>query len=155
MLTLALTTAALLAADPCALITPAEAAQITGARPTSVLPYGPEADPETRASVRWCVMSGTPVGLIVYAETFATPAAALKTMTREHILSLMDSDVTVEAEAGLGDRAFWAHSDTAARMVVIRGATAVSILIGGVDLTKAGQKRAAARTAAARALTRM
>ena len=67
----------------------------------------------------------------------------------------MDSDVTVEPEPGLGDRAFWAHSDTSARMVVIRGAVVMSMVIGGVDLTKAGQKRAAARALAIKALARL
>lgn len=155
MLTIAVTAAALLAANPCTLVTKPEAATVTGKAPTTVLPYGPEADPETKASVTWCVMSGAPVGIIVYIETFATPAAAVATMTPKRILELMDPDVKVEPEPGLGDSAFWAHSDTSARMVVIRGATAVSFVIGGVDLTKAGAKRAAARAIAVKALTRL
>ena len=155
MLTLALAAAALLATSPCALITKAEAATVTGKAPTRDLPYGPETDPETKASVTWCMMTGAPVGIIVYIETFATPAAAVATMTPARILELMDPDVKVEPEAGLGDRAFWAHSDTSARMVVIRGATAVSFVIGGVDLTKAGEKRAAARALAVKALSRL
>ncbi|MGE0361152.1 MAG: hypothetical protein AB7H93_09910 [Vicinamibacterales bacterium] len=155
MLTLATTVAVLLAATPCSLVTPAEAATVTGTAPTTVLNYGPEKDPETKASVTWCVMSGAPIGLLVYVDTYASPAAALATVTPAHITSLMDSDVKVEPEAGLGDRAFWAHNDTSARMVVIRGATVMSILIGGVDLTKAGQKRAATKALAAAALKRL
>lgn len=155
MLTLAAAAAVLLAVNPCSLVTPAEAAAITGPPPTTVLNYGPEQDPDTKASVTWCVMSGAPIGLLIYVDTYASPAAALATVTPQHITSLMDSDVKVEPEAGLGDRAFWAHNDTSARMVVIRGATVMSILIGGVDLTKAGQKRAAAKTLAATALKRL
>ena len=154
MLTSAFALAALLAAGPCTLITKTEAATVTGRAPTTVLPYGPEADPETKASVTWCVMSGAPVGIIVYVDTYATAADALKTVTRERILSLMDSAVTVEPEPGLGDRAFWAHSDTSARMVVIRGGVVMSMVIGGVDLSKAGQKRAA-RALAIKALARL
>ena len=67
----------------------------------------------------------------------------------------MDDDVTVVPEPGLGDRAFWASSDTSARMVVIRGDVVMSMLIGGVDLTKAGQKRAAARALAIKALAKL
>ena len=155
MLTSALALAALLAAGPCTLITKTEAATVTGKAPTTVLPYGPERDPDTKASVTWCVMSGAPVGIIVYVDTYATAANALKMVTRERILSLMDSDVTVEPEPGLGDRAFWAHSDTSARMVVIRGAVVMSMVIGGVDLTRAGQKRAAARALANKGLARL
>ena len=44
MLTSALALAALLAAGPCTLITKTEAATVTGKAPTTVLPYGPEAD---------------------------------------------------------------------------------------------------------------
>jgi hypothetical protein len=139
MLTFALTAAALLAGNPCTLVTKAEAATVTGKVPTRDLPYGPEADPETKASV----------------ETFSTPAAALATMTPKRLLELMDPEAKVEPESGLGDRAFWAHSDTSARMVVIRGATAVSFVIGGVDLTKAGGKRAATRALAVKALSRL
>lgn len=155
MLTLATTVAVLIAANPCSLATSAEAATVTGTAPTTVLNYGPEKDPETKASVTWCVMSGAPIGLLIYVDTYASPAAALATVTPAHITSLMDSDVKVEPEAGLGDRAFWAHNDTSARMVVIRGATVMSILIGGVDLTKAGQKRAATKALAATALKRL
>jgi hypothetical protein len=155
MLTLATTAAVLLATNPCSLVTPAEAMTITGKRPTSILNYGPETDPETKASVTWCVMGGAPLGLLLYVDTYASPAAALASVTPQRIHSLMDSDVKVEPEAGLGDRAFWAHNDTSARMVVIRGAAVMSILIGGVDLTKAGEKRAAARTMAAAALKRL
>lgn len=154
MMTLALATAALLVTNPCTLVTRAEILTITGKPPTTVLPYGPENDPETKASVQWCVIA-SPVGLILYVDTFATPAAAVATMTRARILELMDSDVTVEPEPGLGDKAFWAHSDSSARMVVIRGNVAVSLVIGGIDLTKAGEKRAAARAMAIAALKRL
>ena len=88
MLTSALTLAALLAAGPCTLITKTEAATVTGTAPTTVLPYGPEADPETKASVTWCVMSGAPIGIILYVDTYKTPADALKLVTRESILGV-------------------------------------------------------------------
>ncbi len=155
MLTLALTAATMLAADPCTLITKPEAATVTGKAPTTVLSYGPENDPETRSKVTWCVMSGAPVGIIVYVDEYSTPAAATKVMTPARIIELMDPSIKVEPEAGLGDRAFWAWSDESARMVVIRGGTVLSIVIGGVELTKAGTKRAAARAIAVKALTRM
>lgn len=155
MLTSALALTAVLAAGPCTLITKTEAATVTGKAPTTVLPYGPERDPETKASVTWCVMSGAPVGIILYVDTYATAADALKMVTAERIKSLMDDDVTVVPEPGLGDRAFWASSDTSARMVVIRGDVVMSMLIGGVDLTKAGQKRAAARALAIKALAKL
>jgi hypothetical protein len=155
MVTLALAVSALLATNPCTLVTPAEVQTITGKVPTTVLNYGPEKDPDTKASVTWCVMSGAPVGILLYVDAYASPAAALAAVTPQRIQSLMDSDVKVEPEAGLGDRAFWAHNDTSARMVVIRGATVMSILIGGVDLTKAGEKRGAAKTLALTALKRL
>lgn len=155
MLTFAVATAALMAADPCTLITKPEAATVTGKAPTTVLSYGPERDPETKASVRWCVMSGAPVGIIVYLEELGTLEAATKFMTPARIVEVMDPSITVEPEAGLGDRAFWAWSDESARMVVIRGGTVLSIVIGGVELTKAGTKRAAARAVAVKALSRM
>jgi hypothetical protein len=150
-----LVAATVLAADPCTLVTKADAATVTGTAPTTVLSYGPEADPETKAKVTWCVMSGAPVGLLVYIDDFATPAAAVKVMTPARIVELMANPaVKVEPEAGLGDRAFWAHADDVARIVVIRGATVLSIVIGG-DLTKAGEKRAAARAVALTALKRL
>lgn len=155
MLTLALTVSTLLATNPCTLVTPAEAMTITGKRPTSILNYGPEKDPDTKASVTWCVMGGAPVGLLLYVDAYASPEAALAAVTPQRIQSLMDSDVKVEPEPGLGDRAFWAHNDTSARVVVIRGATVMSILIGGVDLTKAGEMRGPARTLALTALKRL
>ena len=40
-------------------------------------------------------------------------------------------------------------------MVVIRGGVVMSMVIGGVDLSKAGQKRAAARALAIKALARL
>jgi hypothetical protein len=156
MLTLALATAAaLLAADPCTLITKAEAATVTGKAPTTVLSYGPETDPESKAKVTWCVMSGAPIGIVIYIDDFGTPAGTAKALTPERLGELMAATVKVEPEAGLGDKAVWAYSDDAARMVVTRGATVLSIVIGGVELTKPAEKRAAARALAVKALARM
>lgn len=155
MLSIAIAAAALMAAAPCTLVTKAEAATVTGTAPTTVLSHGPETDPETKARVTWCVMSGAPVGLIVYIDDFGTAAAAQKVMTPARIVELMDPSIKVEPEAGLGDKAFWAYSDESARIVVIRGGQVLSIVIGGVELTNAGQKRAAARAVALKALARM
>lgn len=154
MLTLALTAAALLATNPCTLVTKAEAVTVTGKAPSTILPYGPETEPETKSSVQWCVYGGGGVGLIVYLDTFASPAAAVGTMTRERIIAVMDDETKVEPEPGLGDKAFWAVNESGGRIVVIRGATVLSLVFGGVEKDPAA-KRAAVRALAVAALKRM
>lgn len=157
MLAGSLFVAAVAAADPCALVTRAEAAALAGHAISSAIASGPEVDPDTKASVAACLMGGGPVAVLVTVETYASAAAALRVVTAGYVKEQIDDETAkVEVEpAGVGDRAFWAYTDNGARIVTVRGATAVIVALAGPDFKNAASTRQALRAAAVRALSRL
>ena len=149
--------ASVLSADPCTLVTRAEAAAILDTPITTAFPSDPEVHPLSNASVVTCMMGGGQVMMLVSVDTYASPEAALKTMTKEFVKELAgDFEARVDTEPpGLGDRAFWLSSVGSARYYVVRGRTTLSITIAGAKLKDVDSKRDAIRALMVKALSRV
>jgi hypothetical protein len=89
--------------------------------------------------------------LIVTRVAFASAAAAKDATTQELVGErLGDEDVTVTEEPGLGDKAFWAVTPRSAEYIVLKGATALGLALGGMPKAASAyqaQLRAATVTA--------
>jgi hypothetical protein len=64
-------------------------------------------------------------------------------------------DAKVEAESGIGDQAWWGYSTKGAQYVVIKGATVLSVHLGGEAIKDPASHKAAVRAAAVSALRKL
>jgi hypothetical protein len=141
---------------PCDLLTRAAASELLGQQVTTPTPSGPEPDEETGGTRTVCVYQAETRMLILIRVVFASAPAALAATTRELVgerFSEGEDDFTVTEESGLGDRAFWAHRPGAAEFVVVKGATVLGLVLGGMPKEPSmyqAQLRAAAVLAATR-----
>jgi hypothetical protein len=118
---------------PCDLLDKATASQLLGKPVASMEPSGPEPDEDSGGMRTHCVyMAGTSM-LVVTQVIFQSPAAASETTTRELVGERYgeDEDMTVEEAGGLGDKAFWAYTPTAADYIVVKGAKVLALTLGG------------------------
>lgn len=141
------------APGPCDLLSRDAAAQVLGQPATTATPSGPEEDEETGGSRTICVYQVGERMLIVTRVIFASAAEAREATTQELVGErLGGDDVTVKEEAGLGDRAFWAHTAKSAEYIVLKGASALGVTLGGMPKPPASyQAQLRAATAAATA----
>lgn len=143
------------AADPCRLVTRAEAAALLGAGGAEPMGGDPEPDEDMGAQRITCVYQNGDRMLIVMILEFPNADAAGTTLTREMVeATLEDETATIAAESGLGDRAYWGMTEGAATFVVLRGARVLGVVFGGGGVNPADQ-RAALRTVTAAAVGRL
>jgi hypothetical protein len=118
---------------PCDLLDRATASQLLGKPVASMEPSAPEPDEDSGGMRSVCVYQAGTSMLMVIQETFKTAEAARDLTTQELVGERYGGNeaVTVEEASGLGDRAFWIHSPTAAEYVVLKGAKVLALLLGG------------------------
>ena len=120
----------------CTLMTKAEAqAYLTGPI-AQVVPEEPAPDEDTGSVHTSCTFMARGLALVIAVDEFPSANAARKTMTAEYLKSQKGGDEdapppTVEPESGLGDQAFYGHSEHAAMMVMVKGAHAYAAVFGG------------------------
>ena len=138
---------------PCDLLSRAAANELLGEQVTTPTPSGPELDEDTGGTRTTCVYQGGTRMLIVVRVVFGSPAAAREATTRELVAERYGEgadDFTMTEEPGLGDAAFWAFSPRAADFIVVKGATVLGLILGGMPKepsTYHAQLRAATTTA--------
>jgi hypothetical protein len=139
------------------LVTRAEAASVLGGPVTELTPVSPQRDEDTGAEQTGCVyQQGDGLGLAVVLLTFSSAEAAGASLTDEVAAQqLGDPDVTLVAEPGLADRAYWAASDDLAAYVVLRGRYVLGMSLGGDGFRGAAAHRGALRRAAEAAVRRL
>jgi hypothetical protein len=143
-------------ADPCAMVTSAEAASLLGAGTTNSVSEGPVPDEDTGAQRSVCVYQSTQLMLVVMVLEFPTADAARSTLTKEMVSAqLEDETAKVESESGLGDLAYWGTTDHSVAYVVLRGARVLGVVLGGDALGDPLGRRAALRTMTATATRRL
>ena len=121
-------------AGPCDLLDRAAAAQILGAPVTKMEPSGPEPDEDTGASRSTCMYTAGKGMLMVIRLDFPSAAAA-----RDVIAANLQPDKLAEDKAtakeesgGPGEKSYVVYNPKAAEYVVLKGATVLTLAVGGV-----------------------
>ena len=123
---------AFLTPGPCDLLDRATVSSILGKPVTDVKATGPERDADIGGTLAFCTYRAGAAALVVSQITFASADVARKSTTKELVDSRMDDDVTEFKEVtGIGDRAFWAYTETGAEFVVLKGAIVLGVSLGG------------------------
>lgn len=131
-LSIALAASAGPVAGPCDLVDRAAATEILGQPVTSGVAAGPEPDEDTGGTLTYCTYRAGSAALIVSRVTFGTAAAARHATTKELVAGRLEDEMkALTEEPGLGDKAFWAYTDTGAEYVVLKGSTVLGLGLGG------------------------
>ena len=147
---------AALAPGPCDLLDRATVSSILGKPVTEVTAAGPERDAEVGGTLTFCTYRAGSAALIVSQITFASAAAARKATTKDLVDERLEDEVAEFKEVtGVGDRAFWAYTETGAEFVVLKGATVLGVSIGGSLPKPPASYEAALRTAASAAAAKL
>lgn len=143
-----------LLAGPCDLLDRAAATQLIGAPVTKVEPSAPEPDEDTGATRSACTYYAGQSLLIVIRLDFPSATAARGATSAQSITEELGGDGTVTAESGIGDQDYLVHTSRGAQYIVVKGATVLSILVGGAGKDPASYD-AALRTNAAAATRKL
>ena len=120
----------------CTLMTKTEAQAHLAGPIVRVVPEEPAPDEDTGSIHTSCTFMTRGLALVSAIDEFPSAAAARKTMTAEYMKSRNAGDEDapppiVEPESGLGDQAFYSHSDRAAMMAMVKGTRAYAAVFGG------------------------
>jgi len=144
------------APGPCDLLDRATVVSILGKPVTDVSPSDPVRDEDVGGTVAYCYYRAGEAALIVSQITFASAAAAQKATTKEVVEGRMEDEVTAFKEvSGVGDRAFWASTETGAQFVIVKGANVVGVALGGSLPKPPASYEAALRAAASAAAAKL
>lgn len=139
-------------AGPCDLISKAAASALIGEPVIAADPSDPEEDEDTGGKVSHCAFRGKSMMLIVSQITFSDVAAARKAITNESIKARLEGEVTeLVEESGLGDKSWWSYNSRSAQYLVLKGSSAVSVMMGGKPGEDPKMLRAKLRAAVASA----
>ena len=120
-------------AGPCDLLDRAAAAQLLGAPVTTMEPSGPEPDEDTGATRTTCMYQAGKGMLVVIRLEFPDAAAAREVTSAELAPEkLAEEKATVKPESGIGDKAYLMYNPRAVEYVVVKGATVLTLALGGV-----------------------
>ena len=120
-------------AGPCDLLDRAAAAQLLGAPVTTMEPSGPEPDEDTGATRTTCVYQAGQGMLVLIRLEFPDAAAAREVTSAElEPEKLAEEKATVKPESGVGDKAYLMYNPRAVEYVVVKGATVLTLALGGV-----------------------
>ena len=147
---------AVVAPGPCDLLDRATVSSILGKPVTDVTAAGPERDADIGGTLSFCTYRAGAAALIVSQITFASAAAARNATTKELVEGRMEDEVTEFKEVtGVGNRAFWAYTETGAEFVVLKGATVLGVSLGGSLPKPPASYEAALRAAASAAAAKL
>lgn len=120
---------------PCDLLTREAASELLGQQVATPTPSGPEPDEDSGGTRTTCVYQAGTRMLILVRVAFPNAAGAREATTRELVGERYgegEDDFTLAEEPGLGDRAFWAFNPRAAEFIVVKGATVLALIVGGM-----------------------
>ena len=144
------------APGPCDLLDKATVSSILGRPVTDVSHTGPARDEDIGGTLSFCTYRAGAAALIVSQITFANAAAAQKATTKELVEGRMEDEVTAFKDVpGVGDRAFWAATETGAEFVILKGATVLGVSLGGKLPRPPASYEAALRAAATAAAAKL
>ena len=137
------------AADPCTLLSRAEATTLLGQTAGPGSAAGPEDDDDSSGKVSYCTYRAGTAGLIVSVVDFTSAAEAKKTLTLNLVKRRMDEDdAKVSEEPGIGERSFYAVSGEGSSYVFLKGSKVVGVAVGGPGSPKPAAVKAALRASA-------
>ncbi|HEV8398493.1 MAG TPA: hypothetical protein VGQ18_01520 [Gemmatimonadales bacterium] len=141
---------------PCDLLDRATVGSILGRPVTDVKSSAPARDEDIGGTLSFCTYRAGAAALIVSQITFANAAAAQKATTKELVEGQMDDEVTAFRDvSGVGDRAFWAATETGAEFVILKGAIVLGVSLGGSLPKPPASYEAALRAAASAAAAKL
>lgn len=147
---------AALAADPCALLSRAEAATLLGQPVGPGAAAGPVRDEDSSGQISYCSYRAGTAGLIVSIVDFASPAEARKALTLNLVKERMDEDdAKVSEEPGIGERSFYAVSSEGSSYVFLKGNKVVGVAVGGPGSPKPAAVKGALKASALAAAARL
>ena len=121
-----------LLAGPCDFLTQAEATRLLGVPVTKAEPSGPEPDEDTGATRSTCTYYAGQAMAIVMRLDFPSAAAAQQAMADGlEPEKLAEEKATVKPESGVGDKAYLMYTPRSAQYVVVKGATVLTVIVGG------------------------
>lgn len=136
-------------ADPCALLSKADAAALLGQPIVAVAPAGPERDEDSGGQLSFCTYRGATSAVIVSVVEFAAETEARKQLSINLVRERMDEgDAKVTEEPGLGERAFYGASSNSAMYVFLKKNKVIGIAVGGAKVSEATASKAPLRAAA-------
>jgi hypothetical protein len=137
------------AADPCALLSRAEAAALLGEPVAGVTPAGPERDEESGGKLTFCTWRAANAALVVSVVEFASPADARKQLDANLVQDRMEGkDAKLAEETGVGERSFWGETPKSAMMTFLKSNKVAGIAVGGTLSGPPAGRKAALRKAA-------
>lgn len=120
-------------AGPCDLLDRSAAAALLGAPVTKMDPSGPEPDEDSGATRSTCVYQAGQQMLIVIRLDFPSAGAAREsTAAAMEPEKLSEEKATAKDAPGLGDKAYLVYTPRAVQYLVVKGATVLSLILGGV-----------------------
>jgi hypothetical protein len=120
----------------CNVFSKAEAQAYVGVTISRVIGEEPEPDEDTGGIHTTCTYLAGKQALVISIEEFPSAPAARKKVTAEYLKSHNSDDEdapapTVEPEPGLGDQGYYGQTEHAAMMVMLKGARAYGVILGG------------------------
>ena len=138
-----------LAADPCALMSRADATALLGKPVAAGTAAGPARDEDSSGQVSYCTYRAGTSAIIVSVVEFASPAEAKKSLTLNLVKNRMDDDgAKVSEESGIGEKSFYAATTEGSMYVFLKGAKVVGVAIGGEGAPKPAAVKAALKASA-------
>ena len=137
------------AADPCALLSRADAAAVLGESVAGVTPAGPERDEESGGQLTFCTWRAANAALVVSVVEFPSPADARKQLNANLVQDQKDGkDTKLVEEPGIGERSFWGETPKSAMMTFLKSNKVAGIAVGGAVRGPLAGRKAALRKAA-------
>ncbi len=137
------------AADPCSLLSRADAALVLGTAPVQITPAGPEPDEDSPGRLSYCTYRAAASALIVSVVEFTSADEARKQLTRNLVQGRMEADdAKVVDEVGVGEKSFYGESGKGAMFVFLKKNKVLGIGIGGAPAKKTTSSKEVLRHAA-------
>lgn len=145
-----------LAADPCALMSRAEATALLGQPALAGTVSGPARDEDSSGQMSYCAYRAGTSAIIVSVVEFSSPAEARKELTLKLVKDRMDEDgAKVSEEPGIGEKSFYASTAEGSMYVFLKGNKVVGVAIGGQGAPKAAAVKAALKASATAAAAKL
>ncbi|HQR19396.1 MAG TPA: hypothetical protein PLE54_17040 [Burkholderiaceae bacterium] len=140
------------AADPCALLSPAEAGQLLGQAAVKATPSGPEKDEDSGGQLTYCTYraaAASGLAAVVSVVEFRSEAEARKQLTRNLVQGRMDDETAkVSEEGNIGEKSMVGATDKAAMVVFLKKNKVIGVSLGGSGAAATPASKAALLKAA-------
>ena len=121
-----------MAADPCSLMSSADASALLSQSAGAGQAAGPARDEDSSGQISFCTYRAGNTALILSVVEYSSPAEAKKALTLNLVKRRMDEDdAKVSEESGIGEKTFYAVSGEGSMYVFLKGNKVVGLAVGG------------------------